>query len=597
MYAILILTSSMKLGASFSDAIHTEKRSRIKEQFDSSSFSIRAYIFPIILGFVAIVLFGRLFFLQVLAGQYYRNLSDNNRIRTQVIHAPRGIIFDRNGKPLVLNVPGYRENSNGKVVLLTQSEALPKIAAGDKKLETDSLRSYPLGESSSHVVGYIGQISPAELQLPDFLSYQSGDLIGKMGIEEEYEPLLRGVDGKTLVEVDATGKVVRTLGQTDPIPGQNITLTLDSALQQVTATAMKDVKKGAAIVSTPTGEILSLVSRPSFDPNLFTMGKSYMPQDSATYKEISQVLLDGDGQPLLNRAISGTYPPGSTFKIVTAAAGLQTKAIDANYQVDDEGVLKVGNFSFANWYYLQYGKTEGKINVVTAIKRSNDIFFYTVGSLLGVDTLSEEAKKFGLGSALGIDLPGEAAGLLPTKEWKQKVIGEPWYLGDDYHYGIGQGYLLTTPLQVNTWTQVVANGGKLYVPHLLKSQISNPKSQNLLTPTNESLIREGMIEACSPGGVAYPLFQFKVQNAKLKIDGKNILAVPDHPDERQVVVACKTGTAQQGSETADPHAWITVFAPAYNPQVVVTVLSESSGEGSDVAAPVVKQILTSWFER
>ncbi len=587
----------MKLGASFSQHIHTERLSRIKNVPDPLFFSMRSYVFPLALLIVAVILFGRLFFLQILAGQYYRNLSDSNRIRTQIIHAPRGIIFDRNGNPLVYNVPGYRETVNGKTVLLSQSEALAKIAAGDKKLEIDSLRNYPLGDAASHVIGYVGQISPAELQLPDFLSYQSGDLVGQMGIEEQYESLLRGIDGKTLVEVDATGKTVRTLGQTDPIPGQNITLTIDGAVQKSVASAMKDVPKGAAIVSTPTGEVLGLVSRPSFDSNLFTMGQGYQVSSPSAYRTVAQVLLDGNGQPLLNRAISGTYPPGSTFKLITAAAGLETGKIDENYMVDDTGILQVGSFSFTNWYYSQYGKTEGNINVVTAIKRSNDIFFYKVGSLVGVDALSAEARKFGLGSTLGIDLPGESAGLVPTKEWKFKTIGEPWYLGDDYHYGIGQGYLLTTPLQVNTWTQAVANGGTLYQPHLLKNQKPVVQQKGLLGPKNFDLIREGMIEVCAPGGVAYPLFNFTVKNSKLQVDGKNILAVDGHPDERQVVIACKTGTAQQGDVAANPHAWITLFAPAYNPQVVVTVLAESSGEGSDIAAPVAKQILTSWFEK
>lgn len=587
----------MKFGASFTDAIHTEKLSKTRKSFDSAFFSMRSSLFPLILAVVAIILFGRLFFLQILAGQYYRNLSDSNRMRTQIIHAPRGIIFDRNGIPLVYNVPGYREVINGKTVLLSQQEALSKIATGDKRLEVDSLRNYPFGEAASHVVGYIGQISPEELQLPQFLSYQPGDLIGKMGIEGEYESLLRGTDGKKLIEVDASGKLVKTLGQTEPVPGQNITLTLDSVMQEAASQAMQGVQKGAAIVSTPTGEVLALVSKPSFDPNLFTMGAGYAASPSATYQTVSQILLDGNGQPLLNRAIAGTYPPGSTFKIVVAAAGLQTGAIDENYMVDDTGIIKVGDFSFSNWYYSQYGKTEGNINVVTALKRSNDIFFYKVGSLLGVDTLSKQAKKFGLGSQLGIDLPGEAAGLVPSKQWKLKTIGEQWYLGDDYHYGIGQGYLLTTPLQVNAWTQAVANGGTLYQPHLLKSQDAISKSQNLLTEKNRDLIREGMIEVCDPGGVAYPLFNFTVTNSKMPIDGKNVLAVDGQPNQRHIVIACKTGTAQQGNDAALSHAWITIFAPAYNPQIVVTVLAESSGEGSVVAAPIAKQILTKWFER
>lgn len=587
----------MKVGPSFSESIHTEKRSRLHNQFDPSFFSMRVVIFPLLIALVGIILFGRLFFLQILGGQYYRDLSDTNRIRTQILHAPRGIIFDRNGNPLVYNVPGYREEVNGKTVLLSQQEALTKIAAGDKKLEVDSLRSYPLGQVAAHIVGYIGQISANELKLPQYVTYQPGDLIGKMGIEDEFEALLKGTDGKKLIEVDATGKTIKTLGQTDPIPGQNIALTIDENVQKDTYAAMDTVQKGAAIVSTPQGQILSLVSKPSFDPNLFTMGQGYKVPLASSYTNVAQILLDGNGQPLLNRAISGVYPPGSTFKIVTAAAALETHKIDANYTIEDTGVLKVGNFSFANWYYTDNGKTDGTVDVTKALQRSNDIFFYKVANLLGVDALSAQAAKFGLGSPLGIQLPGEASGLLPTKEWKLKNIGEPWYLGDDYHYGIGQGYLLVTPLQVNAWTQVVANGGTLYQPQLLLHSASVVKDSNLLTPENEDLIRKGMIEACAPGGVGWPLFNFTIKNPKIQIDGKNILAVPAHPDMRQIVVACKTGTAQQGDAAADPHAWMTAFAPAYNPQVVVTVLSEGSGEGSNVAGPIIKQILTKWFER
>ncbi|HET9946885.1 MAG TPA: penicillin-binding transpeptidase domain-containing protein [Patescibacteria group bacterium] len=593
----------MKVGFAFADSIHTEKLSKRRNYSSGKTFRMRAFLFPVLAGLFSLILIGRLFLIQVVAGQYYRNLSDSNRIRTSVIHSPRGIIFDRNGKPLVLNTPGYREVVNEKTVLLSTDEALSKIAKGEKGLEIDNLRKYPFAEAAAHVVGYIGQISPDQLTDPLYSDYQSGDLIGKMGVEQSFEALLRGTDGKVLTEVDATGKPVRTLGQTDPLPGQNISLTLDADLQQAVFTAMKDIKKGAAIVSTPQGQVLAIVSKPSFDPNIFTMGDQYQPPNSDEYENVAQILTDGDGQPLLDRAIAGTYPPGSTFKIVTAAAGLETHTIDSSYTVDDEGILKVGNFSFANWYFTQYGRTEGQVDVVKAIKRSNDIFFYKLGQLLGVDKLSAEAAKFGIGKKLGIPLYGEASGLLPTKEWKQKVIGEQWYLGDDYHYGIGQGYLLTTPLQVNAWTQVIANGGTLYQPQLLMGVTPLVKQSGLLSSSTLSLIREGMVEACDTGGVAWPLFNFSVKNPHLTIDNKNILPSTTATDSanladaKHVVLACKTGTAQHGDDATLPHAWITVFAPAYNPQIVVTVLSESSGEGSNVAGPVAKTILDYYFSR
>lgn len=548
---------------------------------------MRFFLLPLMLSFLVVLIVTRLASIQIFQGKYYSALSNNNRIRTNAIHAPRGIIFDRLGVPLVFNTPGFRLVEKDKTTFLSHEEATKYIAKGEKNIGIDSLRQYPYKEVFSHVVGYIGQITKEELRLPQFVSYRLQDTVGKSGIEQMYESKLKGVDGKQLVEVDAMGKAVRILGQEDPLPGKDVTLTLDARLSQVLFLAMRDVNKGAAIVSTPTGEILAMLSQPSFDPNLFTMGDSYKSATESAYKNVFQALSDSRNQPFLNRAISGVYPPGSTFKLVTAAAGLENKKIDEHFTVVDTGILQVGAFSFGNWYFLQYGRTEGEVDVVKGIKRSNDIFFYKVAELLGVESLSAMAKKLGLGEKTGIDLVGEAKGLVPSDAWKREVIGEQWYLGDTYHYGIGQGYLLTTPLQVNTWTQAIANGGVLYEPHLLKSQISrlqspeatanggqaNLKSQKLITDKTRELIREGMIQSCSPGGVAWPLFEFKVS------------------------VACKTGTAQHGSEKDLPHAWITLFAPAYDPQIIVTVLAESSGEGSNIAAPIAKKILEEWFSR
>jgi len=597
----------MKVGAAFSDAIYTEGRFLRKSRKSSfhntdDEIRMRGFLFPLLLIVSSIILFGRVFYLQIIQGDTYRLLSDTNRTRTTVIYAPRGIIFDRNGKSLVFNTPGFRQIENGQTKLVDAKTGISLLAAGDRHLEIDSLRSYPFHDAFSHVIGYIGQISKDELADPDYIDYRVDDVVGKMGIEQKYERLLKGTNGQQLAEVNALGNPVRTLGQTDPVPGQNITTTLDENIQLSAYEAMNGVQKGAVIVSKPNGEILAMVSKPSFDPNLFTMGLHYEATESA-YQSIDSVLLDNTNQPLLNRAIGGTYPPGSTFKLVVAAAGLEQKKIDENYTVDDTGIVKIGDFSFSNWYYSQYGRTEGTINVVQAIKRSNDIFFYKLGDLLGVDTVSEEAGKFGAGKKLGIDLPGEQPGLLPTKAWKQKTFGDKWYLGDNYLYGIGQGYILTTPLQVNSWTQAIANEGTLYVPHLLQSQKSKIKSQKLLSEKNFELIRQGMIEACSPGGVAWPLFDFRIKNQELrmKVDGKDFFVPQDATDSAKsnnevgVSIACKTGTAQHGNDQTLPHAWITLFAPAYHPQIVVTVLAESSGEGSNIAAPIAKKILEGYF--
>ncbi len=592
-------------GAAFPDFVRTESfgQYRHREGDGQTRRTMREFLLPFSLFFLVGMLFARLVSIEIFQGKYYAALAENNRVKTTVVHAPRGIIFDRNKTPLVFNIPGFRQKQNDKIVILSHEEAAKKLSSGEKGIEVDSLRQYPYKEVFSHVLGYIGQITEDELQFSQYTSYRAGDVIGKGGIEQMYEVMLTGKDGKQLVEVDAVGKTVRALGQEDPIAGGDITLTIDAKLQEAAFMAMKDIKKGAVIVSTPKGEILVMLSKPSFDPNLFTLGETYKVATDSAYVDIVHVLTDGSNQPLLNRAIAGVYPPGSTFKLVTAASGLEEKKIDERFTVMDTGVLRVGAFSFGNWYFLQYGRTEGEVDVVKGIKRSNDIFFYKVAEHLGVELLSKMARKLGAGEKTGIDLLGEAKGLVPTDAWKREAIGEQWYLGDTYHYGIGQGYLLTTPLQVNVWTQAILNRGEIYRPHLLKNSEFRIRSSEFLSEKNFSLIRQGMIESCSPTGVAWPLFDFKVKNAKLKIDRQNFFELPQSTtsanlkDYRHVSVACKTGTAQHGGEQTLPHAWITLWAPAYDPEIVVTVLAESSGEGSSIAGPVAKKVLEEWFSR
>lgn len=596
----------MKVGIAFPEHIKIEKirkrRTYVHTYGDThvSGVRVRGFFLPILILVCALLLLIRLFVIQIGDGSYYRSLSDSNRIKTYVIHAPRGIIFDKNKIPLVLNTPGFRKIEGSKTTLLNFEDALPLLAKGETGIEIDSLRKYPFSDEMPHVLGYIGQISEEQLASSKYKEYGLTDFVGKSGIEQEYEKVLRGTDGKKLVEIDAMGKQTRLLGLTDPIPGHDITLTLDSALQKVAYDAVKKQKKAVVIISTPTGEILSLVSIPAYDANLFTLDKTYKTASDSAYSSVGRILTDGAGQPLLNRAIAGTYPPGSTFKLITAAAGLDSKKITKDEKISDTGILKVGDFSYTNWYFTQYGRTEGDINIVRALARSNDIFFYKLAEKAGVDTLSDKGSRFGLGQQLSIDLPGEAEGILPSSIWKKKFNGENWYLGDTYHYGIGQGYTLTTPLQVNAFAQVLANGGSLYRPHLLSGK-PVVLHEHVVSPEAVSVIRDGMIAGCSPGGVVWPLFKFKVKNEKLKIDGRNFLTVPEATSsgalsgERYVSIACKTGTAQHGGEKDLPHAWITLFAPAYNPEIVVTVLVESSGEGSNVAAPIAKEILRAWF--
>lgn len=601
----------MKYAYLLGEHIKTGKYKKRKYDDTPTPIKLRGFLFPFVLFLVGGIFLWQLFSLQIIKGGEYRALADSNRVRTQTIHAPRGIIFDRNGVPLVLNTPGFRQiiNCNKEKICetkpLNQEEALPLIARGIRNIEVDSFREYPLKDTLAHVLGYIGQISEEELKSKKFEGYLGTDWIGKNGIERSYESILKGKDGRQLIEVDATGKPIRSLGKEDPLPGQDITLTIDSKLQEAVYDATKDVKRGVVIVSKPNGEVLSLISRPTFDPNLFTLDKTYKVSSTSAYSKLEAVLSDTTAQPLLNRAIGGVYPPGSTFKIITSAAGLEKGIIDASYKVEDSGVLTVGEFSYANWYYTQYGRKEqGKIDVTRALARSNDIFYYKLAEKINVDRLADMAKTFGAGSKLGVDLGGEVPGTVPTKEWKKDVIGESWYLGDTYHYGIGQGYMLATPLQVHTWGEVIANGGTLYKPRLLldsHTASSNTIRYDFLSDSTTHLIRKGMIDSCSPGGVAYPLYNFSIKKpaegkTNIHIDGKNYVETASGSAKMiKIPVACKTGTAQHGGEETLPHAWITSFAPAYAPEIVVTVLVEESGEGSQKAAPIAKKVLEAYF--
>jgi len=589
----------VKIGPAFSESINEQRFGKVRssKNFVPTGLSYVAPFFFLIVFFS--IIFIRLFYLQVIRGSYYKGLSDQNRTRTESIAAPRGIIFDRLGRPLIANSPAFKTIDKtlpaGKQVrLLSRDEALPLIAKG-VTVESETVRDYLNKQAFAHVVGYIGQISEEEIILPEFNDYSPSDFVGKSGLEKQYETLLHGQNGKRLFEVDAGGKKIRELGTQSALAGQNLHTTLDRDIGNSVAKAFEKVERGAAIVSDPRdGGILAIYSSPSYDPNIFTHNDKYRPEGK--YLSVEEVLTDQDLRPLLNRATSGVYPPGSTFKLVAAAGSLESRAISTQTEIDDPGILKVGTFSFGNWYFLQYGRTDGVINVVGAIKRSNDIFFYKAAESLGVDKLSSWAKNFGLGRSLDIDLPEEAGGTVPTRDWKQDVIGEPWYLGDTYNYGIGQGYLLTTPLQVNSFTEVFANGGTLYRPHLLNKE-SKIIKDDFIKKENIDLVRLGMRESCETGGVAWPFFDFKVNNSKLKIDNKNYIKDASAGASMvRVKVACKTGTAESGGDN-DPHAWITVFAPFEKPEIVVTVLVENGGEGSSVAGPIAHDILRDYFEK
>ncbi len=601
----------VKIGPGFFDSV-TSQKTRAHRSFPNFiSHELLSIIPQILFAIFFLIILARLFYVQILQGDYYRRLSNENRTRIKVISAPRGIILDRFGRPLVSNSAIFNIIESGKKKSISKEAALARIARGEK-VENDVAREYLYKSDFAHVLGYVGQISEDESARPEFAEHDLNDWVGKIGLEQAYENILHGRNGKELFEVDSNGTIVRSLGIEDPVPGQNITTTLDLDVGLSVASAAKGVEKGAVVVSDPrSGAILALYSRPSFDPNIFTLwlnNETSAPRDfipDGEYETVESILSDNEKQPLLNRATGGLYPPGSTFKLVTAVAALEKQAIRSDTRIADTGILRIGEFSFGNWYFLQHGKTEGELNVVGAIKRSNDIFFYRAAELTGVENISSFAHQFGLGDKFGIDLDGEEKGTVPSPSWKEDAIGEPWYLGDTYNYGIGQGYLLTTPLQINTMAAVFASRGTLFAPHLIVGK-SHVLKKNFIKKENIDLVAEGMRQSCDTGGVAWPFFGFKVpakgwsaSGGKNSIDGKNFILekASNSADMIKIPVACKTGTAEIGDKDTKPHAWITVFAPFYKPEIAVTVLIENGGEGSSVAGPIAKEILQDYFER
>jgi len=623
----------VKLGSAFSDSVVSGagRRSRQKDDPPWWVGAGRALMFATVLCIGFFILVWRLFDLTVINGREYRQLSDSNRTRNLTRHAPRGLLLDRTGKPLVENMPHYRlikpcqeGGVSACISFLSVEEGDRLLHAGGlpagEYIEVDYLRRYLYGDALAHVVGYIGELSAEELA-SDFYktrNYGLGDRVGRMGAEEVYNERLRGRDGRELVEIDSSGKILRTLGRVEELAGENISLSLDAGLSRVAAQSFPPGEKGAVIVAKPsTGEILAMYSSPGFSPDSFTLGMS-----STEYT----ALTDNPDLPMFNRAIGGVYPPASTFKIVTSLAGLEEGLITKATLVEDTGVIKIGPFSFPNWYFLQYGKTDGQVDVVKGLQRSNDIFFYKVGESIGITKLAEWAKKIGVGKPLGIELSGEAGGLMPDPAWKKirfdtaadrAARNDEWYVGDTYHVSIGQGYLLTTPLAVNTWTNVIASEGNLCKPTIgkitsAKAERNNCKNLNLRKETLDLIFR-GMERACASGGTGWPLFNFTVRKP---LDPASV--TPEASSSAAAIhvpIGCKTGTAEFGDPAkGHTHAWFTAFAPIPDeyipdeikvtenyidgiPEISVTVLVEGAGEGSDIASPVAKKIFEEWFSR
>ncbi|MDO8451912.1 MAG: penicillin-binding transpeptidase domain-containing protein, partial [bacterium] len=485
----------MKLGKAFSDGVVSESKISRGDDRDSKPswwMGVGRILFLTCLFLVCMfILLTRLFYLTLIDGHRYRVLSDTNRIRELVRHAPRGILLDRTGKALAANIPRYRMEelcSTAETQVCTRT--LPKeegdrlIAQGlpaGSFLEVDYERDYPYGSNLSHVIGYTGELDEEELRDGYYVArnYKRGDRIGRVGAEAVYEEKLRGRDGRELVEIDASGKILRTLGIDQEVPGEDVTLSIDAELNSAAGSAFPSGKKGAIVVAKPlTGEILALYSSPTFSPERFSQGLR-----ADEYID----LVENPDQPLFDRAIGGVYPPGSTFKLVTALAALEEKAVDEHTLVQDIGVIRIGSkFSFPNWYFLKYGKTDGNVDIVKGLQRSNDIYFYKAGEFLGISKLAKWAHTVGIGKPLGIEIGGEASGLMPDPAWKNDRFASPadlearnnaWYLGDTYHIAIGQGYLLVSPLQVNAWTNIIANQGKICRPTIKKREAGSLPAQ------------------------------------------------------------------------------------------------------------------------
>lgn len=575
---------------------------------------------------VFVVLAFRVFYLDVIKGEHYAELSRGNRIRSLVIKAPRGKILDKFGNALVSNIPStdviiipsdlpeeYEkrkllaqtlsgvlhmeegdietaiESQNRKLldpVLLkeniSQDEALI-LAEKAKNLpgisvENTAIRKYENSVIFSPIIGYDGKITREEITKNP--GYSMTDYIGKTGLEKYHEEELKGKNGASQVEVDSLGNIKKNLGSISPQAGDDLILNIDEGLQKKLYDSMAGIleqtgtKTAAAVAIDPrNGGVLAMASLPSYDNNLFAQGIS-----NADYQKI----VNDKNLPLFNRVIAGEYPPGSTFKLAVAAAALTEGTITPDTKVNDSsGAINIGSWRFGDW------KTHGVVDVRKAIAESCDVFFYSVGGGygnipgLGMDRMKKYANLFGLGSPTGIDLPGESSGFIPSEQWKLDKLGEKWYIGDSYHCAIGQGFITVTPLQLVNYIASIANGGILYEPHVV-SQIKrsdgsletiSPKiiRQNFISKSVINVVREGMRRTVTDG---------TAQTLK------------DLP----VAVAGKTGTAEFGGE-GKTHGWFVSFAPYDNPEIAIAVLVEGGGEGHSTAVPITKDVLSWYFSQ
>lgn len=615
----------MARGVEIEDAImnvEQKEKAIIEKPFERSGLSVIWYLTLVTLLF----LFGRVFYLDIIKGDYYALVSAENRIRKIVIKAPRGDILDKFGNVLARNspsidvviFPSYLPKSpeekkiqaekvanilnmnpgNVEIIFLSQDEKsadpillkenitqdqslilaekikeLPGIA-----LEKTAIRKYEDSAIFSHMLGYDGKITRKEMDKNP--GYLMTDYIGKTGLEKSYEDQLKGVYGTQQVEVDARGEIKKNLGVISPEAGDDLILNIDQELQKKIYDSLSailentDTKTAAAMAIDPsTGGIIALVSLPSYDNNLFASGIS-----SEEYKK----LISDKDIPLLNRVTSGEYPPGSTIKPAVAAAALSEGTITPTTIINGQGGgINIGSFHFGDW------KAHDPSDVRTAIAQSNDIFFYTIGggygniTGLGMDRMKKYENLFGFGEATGIDLPSESSGFIPSEQWKLDKLGEKWYIGDSYHCAIGQGFVLSTPLQLANYTAAIANGGTLYSPKLVNRIRKSDGTDAYVQP---QIIRKDFISK--------DIMQIVREGMRQTITAGTAQSLKDLP----IAVAGKTGTAQFGTQDKT-HAWFISFAPYDNPKIAMVVLVEGGGEGHSSAVPVTKEVYDWYFSR
>ena len=574
------------------------------------------------------VLIARLYFLQVIQYEYHSTLSENNRVHVQPIPPTRGLIFDRNGVVVADNRPSFslsmtRERSGDwrqvldtivevlelsdedrqlferrmkqgrrpfepvPILFELNEEQIARVAVNQFRLPgvevvAQLVRHYPQGAHFAHSVGYVGRINEKELKTLDPVDYSGTHHIGKTGIERFYEPELHGTVGYEEVETNARGRVLRVLKRTDPKPGKDIVLSLDIKLQEAAEEALGG-RRGAIVAMDPrTGEVLAMVSQPSFDPNLFVTGIGFQ-----AYAD----LRDSIDRPLFNRVLRGLYPPGSTIKPAVAIAGLDSGVINAGSRVFDPGFYQLPNYDHK---YRNWNRTgDGWVDLDTAIMRSNDTYFYDLAHKLGIDKLDSYMGQFGIGQKVSLDMFEESPGLMPSREWKRKTRRQAWFPGETLILGIGQGYMQATPLQLAQATALVANKGKWNRPRLARTiEGAPPVDENpmpdivLRNPSDWAKVTHGM-EMVMQG--ARGTARKAAIGAKYRIAGKSGTAQ---------VVAIRQGEKYDRSKVQErhrDHALFVGFAPADNPRIVVSVMVENGESGSGVAAPVVRQIMDAWL--